>query len=78
MVDGSKLKFDRNSEIILAQQINNYLHVDIKNFEVYELRNTEHGNFLLYRSKKENTKNTFIITSLAGIINGSSIWFKIE
>lgn len=76
--NGYKLEFPRNQEIILAKMSNRFLPADLKNFEVCELQNSEKGNFLLYRAKKEDIKNSFILASIGGFMGGSSIWFNIE
>ena len=78
LTNGINLSFPKNSEIIAAKMYNQHLSTDLNLFEVCELLDSENGNFLLYRAKKEDIKDTFIVASIGGFMAGSSIWFKIE
>lgn len=66
------------AEPFVARMYNRYYEIDKKLFEVYEGQNPTGGYFILYRFKVPNKRNEFVISSIGGFAEGSSIHFEVE
>jgi hypothetical protein len=75
--DNLIFKAAKSGELVVAKMSNKHLSADYVNFEVYEGENPSGGYFLLYRFKEPSRRNEFLIATIMGLIEGSSISFKV-
>ena len=68
----------KTGEPFAAKMYNRHYETDKGIFEVYEGQNPTGGYFLLYRFKDNGRRNEFVISSIGGVAEGSSIHFEIE
>ena len=64
------LEFDKNIDVQIAKAMNSHYALEESIFNIYETQSSE-GVFLFYQYK--NKPNEFSITTLGGIVKGSSI-----
>ena len=75
---GEIIVFDKKGDLKMSMQSNFHITTDLELFDVYEKLDVKNGHLLLYRNKKENIKDFFILAGTSGLINDSNIWFKIK
>ena len=75
--NGSAFKALKTGEPFAAKMYNRHYETDKQFFEVYEGQNPTGGYFILYRFKDPNKRNQFVISTIGGVAEGSSIHFEV-
>ncbi|RYZ25624.1 MAG: hypothetical protein EOO10_17790, partial [Chitinophagaceae bacterium] len=76
--DGSTFKAAKTGEPFAAKMYNRHFETDKQFFEVYEGQNPTGGYFILYRFSAPNKRNEFVISTIGGVAEGSSIHFEVK
>ena len=76
-INGDTFIAGKKSEPLTAM-CNRHYETDKRIFEIYEGQNPTGGYFILYRFKDTNRQNEFVISSIGGVAEGSSIHFEVK
>ena len=69
---GEIFTFSKTEELLASKMYNRFLSHELTQFDIYEK-----NEFLLYRFKRENRRNEFVISGIMGMAICSSINFEI-
>ena len=70
--------FQKNRELSIVKNQNRYIDADLSLHNLYESESNDFGALILYIPKNEELNNQPIISTVGGIMGGSSIWLELK